>query len=40
VRIDVTFALDESGLLAVSARHQGTGAIANARLRLIGIGER
>jgi len=40
VRIDVTFSLDESGLLAVSARHQGTGAIANAKLRLIGIGER
>jgi molecular chaperone DnaK len=40
VRIDVTFSLDESGSLAVSARHQTTGAIANATLRLIGIGER
>jgi len=40
IRIDVTFSLDESGSLAVSARHQRTGAVANAVLRLIGIGER
>ena len=36
-RIDVTFSLDESGMLQVSARDQATGTQANATLRLIGI---
>ena len=40
IRIDVTFSLDESGSLAVSARNQRTGAVAKATLRLVGIGER
>jgi molecular chaperone DnaK len=39
VRVDVTFALDESGMLEVSARDQETGQAADARLKLIGLGE-
>ncbi len=39
VKIDVTFALDESGLLQVAAQDQGTGRAANARLRLVGLHE-
>lgn len=37
-RIDVTFILDENGLLEVTARDQRTGALANSTLRLIGLG--
>jgi molecular chaperone DnaK len=39
VKIDVTFALDESGMLQVSARDKRTGIAANARLRLMGFAE-
>jgi molecular chaperone DnaK (HSP70) len=37
VRIDVSFSLDESGMLQVSARDQSTGNAANARLQLVGV---
>jgi molecular chaperone DnaK len=37
VRIDVSFSLDESGMLQVSARDQATGNAANARLMLVGV---
>jgi hypothetical protein len=37
VRIDVSFSLDESGMLQVSARDQATGIAAGARLMLVGV---
>ena len=37
VKVDVSFSLDESGMLQVSARDQGTGHAANARLMLAGV---
>lgn len=39
VTIEVTFALDESGMLNVSARDPETGASTHAELRLLGLGE-
>jgi len=38
VKIDVSFSLDESGMLQVSARDPRTGQAANARLTLAGVG--
>ncbi len=38
VKVEVTFALDESGLLDVSARDAETGAVTRAELKLIGLG--
>ncbi len=37
VKVDVSFSLDESGMLQVSARDQATGHAANARLMLAGV---
>jgi len=37
VKIDVSFSLDESGMLQVSARDPTTGAAANAQLMLVGV---
>ena len=37
VKVDVSFALDESGMLQVSARDQTTGSVANAHLMLAGV---
>lgn len=37
VKIEVTFALDESGILSVSARDAKTGAATRAQLKLIGL---
>ncbi|HSC89510.1 MAG TPA: Hsp70 family protein [Polyangiaceae bacterium] len=37
VKVDVTFSLDESGMLQVAARDQTTGQRANAVLRLVGV---
>ncbi len=39
VKIEVTFALDESGILSVSARDAETGAATRAQLKLIGLAE-
>jgi molecular chaperone DnaK len=39
VKIEVTFALDESGILSVSARDAKTGAATRAQLKLIGLAE-
>ncbi len=39
VKVDVTFALDESGMLHVSARDRRTGLARDAHLRLLGIEE-
>lgn len=36
-KINVTFALDENGMLRVHARDPATGAIANAALKLVGV---
>lgn len=38
VKVDVSFSLDESGMLQVSARDQATGNAAGARLMLQGVG--
>ena len=37
VKVDVTFSLDESGMLQVAARDQATGLKADVTLRLIGL---
>jgi molecular chaperone DnaK len=39
VKVDVSFALDESGMLQVTARDVASGNAANARLTLVGLGE-
>ncbi len=39
VKIDVSFSLDESGMLQVSARDPSTGSAADARLALAGVAE-
>lgn len=38
-RVDVTFALDESGMLQVSARDRATGQAADAQLKLVGLSD-
>lgn len=38
VKVDITFSLDESGMLQVAARDQATGLKADAVLKLIGVG--
>jgi molecular chaperone DnaK len=38
-RIDISFLLDENGMLQVRAQNKATGAVANAVLRLVGIAE-
>lgn len=38
-RVDVTFALDESGMLQVSARDRATGKAADAQLKLVGVSD-
>jgi len=39
MRVNVTFMLDENGMLEVKAQDTRTGAVANAVLRLVGVGE-
>jgi molecular chaperone DnaK len=37
VKVDVSFSLDENGMLQVSARDKATGNAANAQLQLAGV---